>query len=108
MSLNPFATQGARAVVITSLFCCDPAFIYLLGSAPFAAACDSRFAQSAAARGATHVKFTIKLPRLARSFTGTGDLIAALLLAFTLKHPRDFVLATEKATAAVQVRAQML
>jgi len=45
----------------------------------------------------------IEIPQLQQTFTGTGDLMAALLLAWTHELPHDYVTAVENALASVQV-----
>lgn len=52
----------------------------------------------------SHVRAVIEIPRLDRHFTGTGDLIAALLLAWMQRLPADYITAVENALASVQVR----
>jgi len=49
-------------------------------------------------------QWRLKLPRLPRDFTGTGDLTAALLLAWSRRHPQPSELATviEKVGASLQ------
>jgi len=87
--------MGARAVVITSSWLGGAAgALLLVGSAPWedvegelggggaATAAGGRAPLWPAGRGAApHARFGIKIPRLPASFTGTGDLTAALLLA---------------------------
>ena len=51
---------------------------------------------------APSTQFRLNVPRLPGNFTGTGDLLAALLLAWVHRHPNDLQLAVEKATATVQ------
>lgn len=49
-----------------------------------------------------HARFGIRIPRIPDVyFTGTGDLIASLILGFTVQYPHNMVLAIEKAVAAV-------
>lgn len=61
-------------------------------------------AGASAADGASdRARFSIKIPLLKAHFTGTGDLMAALLLAWADKLPTDYVGAVEKAVASVQV-----
>jgi pyridoxine kinase len=55
---------------------------------------------SASARP-SHARFGLSIPRLPSSFTGTGDLVAALLLLHSTLHPRDMPLACEKTVATV-------
>lgn len=47
-------------------------------------------------------KFSISVPKLDASFTGTGDLMAALLLARVTDMPSRFAAAVELAVASVQ------
>jgi pyridoxine kinase len=63
---------GAREVVITSSWA---------GGAPPPAGALLLVGSSAGAAGAPAARFAIRIPRLRAAFTGTGDLIAALLLA---------------------------
>ena len=58
--------------------------------------------QGGAGRG-EHAVFTITVPHLPFSFTGTGDLTAALLLAQAHAHPRNFVAACEAVVLSLQV-----
>ena len=51
---------------------------------------------------AAPTRFRIVVPLLAAQFTGTGDLMAALLLAWTHRHPDRLQDATENAIASVQ------
>ena len=46
--------------------------------------------------------FQLLVPLLDAQFFGTGDLMAALLLAWTWTYPADFGMATERAVAGVQ------
>jgi pyridoxal/pyridoxine/pyridoxamine kinase len=46
-------------------------------------------------------RFGVRVPRLKASFTGTGDLTAALLLANSVKFPGSFAVALERSAAAV-------
>ena len=47
-------------------------------------------------------KIQLDIPRLHVDFTGTGDLFAALLLAWTYQHPQDLKLACEKTVSCMQ------
>jgi pyridoxine kinase len=47
-------------------------------------------------------KFRIVVPRIPSYFTGTGDLCAALLLAWSAKHPGALGRAAEQAVASLQ------
>ena len=53
-------------------------------------------------RTATTERFRIHVPLLDAQFTGTGDLMAALMLAWSHRHPDDLRTATELALASVQ------
>jgi pyridoxine kinase len=44
----------------------------------------------------------MNIPRLDAQFTGSGDLFAALLLAWLHKHPDNFKLACEKVVSTMQ------
>lgn len=44
----------------------------------------------------------VEFPRLDCSFTGTGDLLSALMLVWTHKHPDNLLLACEKALSTMQ------
>jgi hypothetical protein len=46
-------------------------------------------------------QFTLRVPRLKAHFTGTGDLTAALLLAWIQEHPRELALVLEKTASTV-------
>ncbi|KAI8465387.1 MAG: Ribokinase-like protein [Monoraphidium minutum] len=46
--------------------------------------------------------FRVRIPRRDAYFTGTGDLLAALLLAWTARHPGDLATAVEKAVGGLQ------
>jgi len=46
--------------------------------------------------------FKVRIPKLHAYFTGTGDLLTALLLAWCARHPRDLATAVEKAVASLQ------
>ena len=48
-----------------------------------------------------HARCGICIPRLPASFTGTGDLTAALLLANSVALPGSFAVAVERSVAAV-------
>lgn len=48
------------------------------------------------------VTFQIDIPKIPAEFTGTGDLFAALLLAWTTHHPTDLKLACEKVVSTMQ------
>jgi pyridoxine kinase len=48
-------------------------------------------------------QFRIRVPRMDAAFTGTGDLMAALLLAHTCANPASLSTAVEKAVASLQI-----
>lgn len=50
----------------------------------------------------SHARFSIEIPRLPIHFTGTGDLTAALLLAWSHRLPHRFASVVEHAIASVQ------
>ena len=52
--------------------------------------------------GGKNVKFTIDIPRLDATFVGTGDLFAALLLAWMHKTDKDLVKSVENTIATLQ------
>lgn len=54
------------------------------------------------ARGPAAQRLVLHIPRIHAYFTGTGDLVAALLLAWMHHHPDDLAAAVEKATAGLQ------
>jgi len=45
----------------------------------------------------------VEMPLIGKSFVGTGDLFAALLLAWTHRHPDDLKLSMEKVVSTLQV-----
>lgn len=47
-------------------------------------------------------QFRISMPKIPEYFTGTGDLMAALLLGWTYKYPNDFEKAAELAVSSLQ------
>ncbi|KAG8431031.1 hypothetical protein GDO86_019541, partial [Hymenochirus boettgeri] len=52
--------------------------------------------------GRTHTqRISLELPRVEAVFVGTGDLFAAMLLAWTHHHPNNFKLACEKTVSAM-------
>ncbi|KAE8621000.1 hypothetical protein XENTR_v10004646 [Xenopus tropicalis] len=54
------------------------------------------------AQGRIHTqRISLELPRVEAVFVGTGDLFAAMLLAWTHHHPNDFKLACEKTVSAM-------
>ncbi|MEE6528469.1 hypothetical protein FKM82_030806, partial [Ascaphus truei] len=53
--------------------------------------------------GSEHTqRICLELPRVDAVFVGTGDLFAAMLLAWTHHHPNNFKLAYEKTISAMQ------
>jgi hypothetical protein len=56
---------------------------------------------AAATARAPLARFAVRVPRIAWSFTGTGDLTAALLLAESARRPRDFVAVVEGVAASL-------
>lgn len=86
-AMEKLHSKGVRAVVITSTDLYGvPGELALLASHKLAHA-----------DGGPARRFRIRMPALEGYFTGTGDLFAALLLAWHIRHPDDFVLACEKA-----------
>jgi pyridoxine kinase len=51
-------------------------------------------------------KFRIRLPQMDAAFTGTGDLMAALLLAHSAQQPAQLAKAVETAVATLQAVLQ--
>lgn len=81
--------RGVHTVVVTSSSCASAADIVLLASTrqPQEDGCPSRF--------------SVSVPRLDAYFTGTGDLLAALLLARVTQHPGRLAVAVEAAVASL-------
>uniref|UniRef100_UPI00358E5F50 pyridoxal kinase isoform X1 n=1 Tax=Myxine glutinosa TaxID=7769 RepID=UPI00358E5F50 len=52
--------------------------------------------------GRRRERIRMEMPRISAVFVGTGDLFAAMLLAWLHRHPHDFKLACEKAVSAIQ------
>ncbi|CAN2387807.1 Phosphomethylpyrimidine kinase [Pristimantis euphronides] len=52
------------------------------------------------------LRISLELPQVDAVFVGTGDLFAAMLLAWTHHHPNNFKLAYEKTVSAVQLVLQ--
>lgn len=77
---------GPEVVVITTVDCC---------------ASEEEVAMLLSTRG-QRAKWLLRLPRVAGHFVGTGDLTAAMLLAWSHRHPLELPLAMEKAGAVVQ------
>lgn len=117
--------KGVRSVVVTSATVGGGGddTITLLASTPWSSVrCSDMFAADAAAGGAEtdaatgsaqkagsgtgsrpqFARFMIDMPKLPQYFTGTGDLLAALLLAWTERLEDDMVGAVERAVASVQ------
>ena len=59
------------------------------------------FPNGAPSGGGGVARFGVRVPRLKASFTGTGDLTAALLLANSVKFPHSFAVALERSAAGV-------
>ena len=73
-AIDKIHTMGVRKVVLTSVFLSSfPGQILVVGSQQH--------------ENGSRSQFTIKVPELSLSFTGTGDLFAALLLARSHQHP---------------------
>lgn len=60
------------------------------------------FASTSSQQQGGSSQFQIQIPRLDAHYTGTGDLMTALLLAHIDEEPRNLVSAVEKAVASVQ------
>jgi len=86
--------QGVRTVIITSLEYPELEGKHL-----------EMFASRAVGGGRVN-QFRIMVPRLPAYYTGTGDLVAALLLAWTHRHPQQLDLALEKCNATMQAVMQ--
>jgi len=84
--------RGVEHVVITSLHCEEKDKITILGS-------------SKDVMGGAPKRFFLKVPRIERNFTGTGDLTSALVLAWMWRLG-DLRLACEKAIASVNAVLQ--
>jgi pyridoxine kinase len=80
--------------VVTSLHTNDADSITVLGS-------------TVAPQRGSPSRFHIRLPRLQGAFTGTGDLMAALLLAHTDQEPDRIGNAVEQAVASLQAVLQV-
>ncbi|XP_044160757.1 pyridoxal kinase [Bufo gargarizans] len=52
------------------------------------------------------LRICLELPRVDAVFVGTGDLFAAMLLAWTHHHPSNFKLACEKTASAMHIVLQ--
>jgi len=81
-AIDKLHSIGPSVVIITSLEYGDKSFIPLVGSIQ--------------SRDSAVRRFRMKVPRLNRSFTGTGDLFSALVLAWH-SIDGDIVCACEKA-----------
>lgn len=68
----------------------------------------SLWREDAEAAAGTRRQAVVEIPLLKQGFTGTGDLTAALLLAWTEELPHDYVAAVEKTLASVQVRPSQI
>ncbi|KAL0489347.1 pyridoxine kinase [Acrasis kona] len=80
-----FHNKGVPLVVLTSCSLQDRQNLTLIAS-----------------RSTTNEKYEIEFPKIQGFFTGTGDMTAALLLAWSNIHKDDLKLAIEKAIAGVQ------
>lgn len=79
-------SKGPHTVIITSLQQLDTDEIVVLASTKKPRA----------------LKFTIRVPKIKAYFTGTGDLLASLILAAMGRHPSDLATAMEEAIASLQ------
>lgn len=87
-AINCLHTMGAKTVIISSSE---------IGSNKSILIC---FASSSTNGMAELLQ--VDIPAIPTEFTGTGDLFAALLLAWTFRHPTDFKLAIEKVISTMQ------
>jgi len=55
-----------------------------------------------ATNGHKYMQIRLEMPLIGKSFVGSGDLFAALLLAWTHRHPDDLKLALEKVISTMQ------
>ena len=98
--------RGSRAVVITSAeMACAPGALLLLASCPWEDVADDAAAlagRRGVGGGGAHARFAIAVRRMPLTFSGTGDLLAALLLAHTAANPRALVTACLRALATTQ------
>ena len=84
--------KGPHTVIITSLQTIDdPDSIEIL--------CSTKKTQD---RGTRFQKLTVRVPKIKAYFTGTGDLLAALILATLGRHPSDLATALEEALSSLQ------
>eukprot|EP00743_Colponemidia_sp_Colp-15_P005547 GILK01005967.1.p1 GENE.GILK01005967.1~~GILK01005967.1.p1 ORF type:complete len:306 (-),score=45.66 GILK01005967.1:205-1089(-) len=79
--------KGVKTVVLTSVRYADDSVLYMIASQ--------------VCKDGARKQVKISVPRIPHGFTGTGDLTAALLLAYLHEH-QDIAVACEKAVAAVQ------
>ncbi|GIL43230.1 hypothetical protein Vafri_1029 [Volvox africanus] len=87
--------RGPHTVIITSMALPgDPDGITLVAATRLPQQPDGRL------HGATRLK--MRIDRIKAYFTGTGDLFAALLLAWMHHHPGDLAVAVEKAVGGLQ------
>lgn len=117
-AMRALLAMGARAVVVTSTDLAEPGApgetMLLLAACPwedvedecapggiFHGAARAPAGAPPSARGAS-AAFAVPMPRLPARFTGTGDLMAALLLAAADAHPANFVRACEVAVASLR------
>jgi len=104
-AMDALHAKGVRCVVITSsnLPAGQSEVMTLFASVPWDEVCDEETRWPAGARaGGSHARFSMEIPRLPIHFTGTGDLTAALLLAWSHRLPRRFASVVEHAIASVQ------
>jgi len=80
-------SKGPKSVVITSMICENVNKITVLGSHK---------------HNDIVKRFTITVPRLVGYYSGLGDLVAALLLAWSEFHPDDLRIVVEKTISSVQ------
>lgn len=93
--------RGVQSVVVTSASLGGPDTVTLVASVPFEKVASSDLFVGRDGDG-THARFIVDIPKLEGRFTGTGDLVAALLLVWGELMPHDFVGAVERTVAAVQ------
>ncbi|GLC35701.1 hypothetical protein PLESTB_000485400 [Pleodorina starrii] len=87
--------RGPHTVVITSMALpADPRVITLVAA--------TRLPQRADGRLGGAARLQMRIDRINAYFTGTGDLFAALLLAWMHHHPGDLATALEKAVGGLQ------
>lgn len=97
--------SGTETVVVTSstLPAGQDATMLLIASTPWSRVEDRRDLWAADEFGVgPHARFGITIPKIPSKFTGTGDLTAALLLAFATAHPRDLPSVCERVLGALR------